>query len=543
MNSLKTARTAIAVVAVATATAGAASAVTTPHAGGDSAANISMNSAAKRQAIRWVAHRTGTLQSLYVRVKVEGSTNCPLGGRSGYAAGNTGVLEATTYRTLASGLPDTSAVLARDSFNPCTRQSGESAAITMNLAVTKGQEFATVIRNADAAPATNWFSLNYLYRGDYGFGISGANGRNERDPLAADAHYGLDPREVVAFSTDAGATWKTPGGPYGANNGAAFLPTYIQSYADGAKAGQPYYWAAAASGTVTMVYPNVPVTWTISQLGAYTSTSSGGSSVVRLLVDGVQRASATLSGAGMLRAPIPAVTVNPGQTVKVQTTAGSGGLNLRKLYADGVWAGIMGLGTSAPFYMEGAPQNAVPVYPLPMYGREAGGATTSPLPDSGSVPVTEPQPGVTPAPLPESDPVPGTGPLDSTDRAVGRPASASSIESSVYAASKGNDGRLSTRWSSRASDSQWWQVDLGSSRWVSKVVVSWEAAYARRYQVLTSTDKVSWRVAADVTRYSAGTVASVFTARQARYVRIKGITRATRWGYSFWTTSVYGPTY
>lgn len=523
MNSLKTARTALAALTLVTAGAASAGAVTTPHAGGDSAANIAMNSASKRQAIRWVAQRTGTLSTLYLRVKVEGSTNCPLGGRSGYASGTSGVLEATTYRTLSSGLPDTSSVLAKQSFNPCATQTGESVPLTLNLGVSKGQEYETVVRNADASPGTNWFSINYLYRGDYGFGIAGANGRNERDPLASDAYYGLDPREVVAFSTDSGTNWSTPGGPYGASNGAAFLPTYIQKYSDGAKAGQPYYWAAAVSGTVTMVYPNVPVTWTISQLGAYTSTASGGSSEVRLYVDGVQRAATTLAGAGMLRASIPAVTVNPGQTVKVQTTAGSGGLNLRKLYADSEWAGIMGLGTTAPFYMDGAPQSAVPVYPLPMYGRDAGGATTSPLPDSGSAP--------------------GTGPLSSTDLAVGRAASASSSESSVYTPSKGNDANVSTRWSSQFSDNQWWQVDLGAQKWVSKVVVSWEAAYARRYQVLTSPDAVSWNIAADVTSSSAGTVSSVFTARQARYVRIKGITRATQWGYSFWTTSVYGPSY
>jgi hypothetical protein len=563
MSSFTTARAVLAGAALAAAGAtgatGVASAVTTPHAGGDSAANISMNTAAKRQAIRWVAQRTGTLSTLHLRVKVEGSSNCPLGGRSGYAAGDTGVLEATTYRTLASGMPDTSAVLSRDAFNPCARHSGESVPVAVNLAVTKGQEFATVIRNADSAPTTNWFSINYLYRGDFGFGIAGANGRNERDPFAQDAHYGLDPREVVGFSTDAGATWKMPGGPYGAAGGAAFLPTYIQQYTDGAKAGQPYYWAQAVSGTVAMVYPNVPVTWTISELGAYTSTSSGGSSAVRLFVDGVERAQATLSGVGMLRAPISPVTVNPGQTVKVQTTAGSTGLNLRKMYADSVWAGLMGLGTSAPFYMEGAPQTAVAIYPLPMYGRATGGVTAPPLPEGGTTePPSDPAPApvepapvapapvapapVAPAPV-ESKPVPGSGPLDPTDRALGRAASASSVQSSVFAASKGNDGQVSTRWSSKASDAQWWQVDLGSSRWVSKAVVSWEAAYARRYQVLTSKDKVSWSVAADVTRSSAGTVSSVFTPREARYVRIKGITRATTFGYSFWTASVYGPTY
>jgi hypothetical protein len=504
--------------------ASVAGAVTTPHAGADSAANMALNSNAKRTVIRFVASRDGVLSKFHLHLKTEGA-NCKT-GRTGYALGDGGLARVTVHRVTATGMPETGvAPLFTDTFQPCVRHNGdyETTWISPNLTVKSGEEFAVAIANVHASPSGNYFSTNHLYRGDFGLGIAGANGRNERNPLAADAFYGLDPREVVGYSTDGGSSWRMPGGPYGANSGGAFLPTYIQEYSDGVKAGQPYYWAQAVSGTVAMIYPNVPVTWTISSLGAYTSTTSGGASTVRLFVDGVERGSANLSGAGMLRAPITPVTVNPGQTVKVQTTAGSSGLNLRKQYADANWSRIMGLNTAAPFYMEGAPQTAVPVYPLPMYGRTPGGSTTSPLPPSGS------------------------GPLDPTDKAAGRAATASSAQSSVYVASKGNDrtssgaANMSTRWSSQSSDAQWWQVDLGSVRWVSQAVVAWEAAYARRYQVLTSKDTVSWSVAADVSRTSAGTVSSVFTAREARYVRIKGITRATSWGYSFWNASVFGP--
>lgn len=220
-------------VATLAAGAGGAFALTAPHAGGDSAANISVNTAGERVMARWVAARTGTISTLYLRVKVENTAGCIFGGRTGYAAGTSGAFRATTYRVLPDGRPDTAAVLGQTQFNPCQRQSGESVDIPLNIAVTKGQELATVVQNADGAPATNWFSTNHLYTEA---GVLGANGRNERDPNATDAHYGLDPREIVGYSTDGGATWSLPGGPYGAPGGKSFIASYIQRYSDGAVA-------------------------------------------------------------------------------------------------------------------------------------------------------------------------------------------------------------------------------------------------------------------------------------------------------------------
>lgn len=504
---------------VLTAGAGVAFGLTAPHAGGDSAANISVNTAGERVMTRWVAARTGTISTLYLRVKVENTTGCIYGGRTGYAAGTSGAFRATTYRVLPDGRPDTGAQLAQVQFTPCQRQSGESVDIPLNFAVTKGEEFATVVQNADGSPTTNWFSTNHLYTEA---GVQGANGRNERNPDASDAYYGLDPREIVGYSTDGGATWSLPGGPYGAPGGKSFIASYIQKYSDGAVAGQPYYWTAPVSGTVAMVYPNVPQSWTISELGAFTAGT--GSSAVILAVDGQERARVTLSGRGMLRAPISPVTVAPGQTVKVTTTAGSGGLNLEKMYADSVWAGIMGLSTSYRWYMEGSPQNAVPVYPLPMYGVSAG--TPAPAPAPPPAPAPAPAPGAT---------------LDPADKALGRPATSSSVESSLLAAGRATDGLPTTRWSSLAANGQWWQVDLGRSRKVSDVAIDWETAYASRYQILTSTDGVSFSPAADVSATSAGTKTTSFTARDARFVRILAVTRATAWGVSFWDVRVRGP--
>ena len=50
------------------------------------------------------------------------------------------------------------------------------------------------------------------------------------------------------------------------------------------------------------------------------------------------------------------------------------------------------------------------------------------------------------------------------------------------------DGNPGTRWSSTFSDPQWIQVDLGATATITQVVLSWEAAYARSFQIQTSTN-------------------------------------------------------
>ena len=60
------------------------------------------------------------------------------------------------------------------------------------------------------------------------------------------------------------------------------------------------------------------------------------------------------------------------------------------------------------------------------------------------------------------------------------------------AAANAVDGNTGTRWSSAFSDPQWLQVDLGATHTVSRVVLNWEAAYARAFQIQTSTDGNTW---------------------------------------------------
>src|SRR3954471_22225681 len=116
------------------------------------------------------------------------------------------------------------------------------------------------------------------------------------------------------------------------------------------------------------------------------------------------------------------------------------------------------------------------------------------------------------------------------DKALNRPATASSTYSAEYAPGKAVDGDTTTRWSSTFNDNQWWQVDLGSSRQVDTVRVNWETAYASQYTISTSTDGTNFSNAATVNITQSGVETTTFAARSARYVRITGNTRGTAWG-------------
>ena len=336
-----------------------------PVAAGDSAANMKLSGSDVRVLVRWVARASGFVSVLHLRIQADGAT-CRQSGSTGYGAGSGGSWEATTHRVLPDGRPDMRETLAKQSFRPC---SGARAAVDvrqgvarllMRLRVREGEERATVIRNGDPAPSENFTSVNFLFTET---GIVGANGRNERSPNARDSLYGLDPRELVGYSTDGGRTWALPGGEYGNPGGRNFLPTYIQEFSDRRVAGQPYYYAAAPTRKArTMVFAPARERWVVRGLGAYTALAGSGELVLE--VDGDERARVKVSGRGMLRAPIDPVEVAPGRTVRVTAT----GLSLGDLAADTDWGRLMGMHTPANRWrIEGEPNfsRAAPVYPLP----------------------------------------------------------------------------------------------------------------------------------------------------------------------------------
>lgn len=126
-----------------------------------------------------------------------------------------------------------------------------------------------------------------------------------------------------------------------------------------------------------------------------------------------------------------------------------------------------------------------------------------------------------------------------TNKALNKPATASSVETSGLEAAKAVDGSTTTRWSSQWSDPQWIYVDLGSSQSINRVKLNWETAYGKAYNIQVSNDAANWTNVYSTSNSDGGIDDITFTATSARYVRVYGTQRATQWGYSLFEFEVY----
>ena len=115
---------------------------------------------------------------------------------------------------------------------------------------------------------------------------------------------------------------------------------------------------------------------------------------------------------------------------------------------------------------------------------------------------------------------------------------ASSSEAGL-AAAYAADGSLLTRWSSLYSDPQWISVDLGAVTSVNHVVLNWEAAYGKSYEIQTSSDGTTWRTVYSTNAGVGGIEDIKFSTVSARFVKMKGVKRATSWGYSLFELQVF----
>ncbi|MEV7041052.1 discoidin domain-containing protein [Amycolatopsis sp. NPDC051061] len=124
----------------------------------------------------------------------------------------------------------------------------------------------------------------------------------------------------------------------------------------------------------------------------------------------------------------------------------------------------------------------------------------------------------------------------------GKPVATSTVESSSYAGAKAVDGSTTTRWASvEGADPQWLRVDLGQSAAIHRVLLNWEAAYAKKYRIEVSDDGTNFTAATTVDNGDGKTDDLALNAH-GRYVRFVGVTRATSYGYSLWEMQVFGTT-
>jgi hexosaminidase len=128
------------------------------------------------------------------------------------------------------------------------------------------------------------------------------------------------------------------------------------------------------------------------------------------------------------------------------------------------------------------------------------------------------------------------------DLAQGRPTTASSTETVNFPAANATDGDLGTRWSSAYADPTWLQVDLGSTQTVNRVVLAWEAAYAKAFQIQMSADGTTWTTIYSTTTGAGGTQTLAGFTGSGRYIRVYGTQRATTYGYSLWEFEVFHDT-
>lgn len=480
-------------------------------------------------------------------------TNLPAGwtvgaGRPNYSHGTGGRIRARLVPTKADGTPDLANVLAQDEFNPVKRYretkqmfnipaSSRTVLVHSNFGgrvLNAGVPYFVVYQNVDPNPRFNYVSLNSPVVKE---SVAGPNGRNTLDPNATGAIAGLDPREAVAWTLDGGSSWgwgqqvgrgPIPGDYTMSDDNAVKLPWYAWQEAPGAplKANQPYF-AYSQRGSYTLLVKNSPRAVNLTQAGGYApiGASVGVVTVKNLRSGEVGRTGAL--GTGIARGVLDnAVEVRAGDSYQISNSG-----TVMKAEGDQYLLSMGLVGSSQPYETVGNAYDRAELFALPHPWFGGGGAGSTPPP-----PTTTPPPPTT-APPPAPSRVSATD-----DLAAGKLASASSSEASFLGPAKAVDRDSTTRWSSAFVDGQWWKVDLGASRSISRVSINWEAAYAYQYRIETSVDGAKFVTAATVANSSPGWQDTTFAARTARYVRIVGVQRSTRYGVSFFDARVGGPT-
>jgi hypothetical protein len=109
------------------------------------------------------------------------------------------------------------------------------------------------------------------------------------------------------------------------------------------------------------------------------------------------------------------------------------------------------------------------------------------------------------------------------------------LQAAINAASDNGIG-----WSSEFSDPQWIAFDLGVPQQIGRVVLNWEAAYAVSYRLETSSDGRNWTQVYATDAGKGGSETLTFSPVTARFIRMFGIKRATKFGYFLWGFHIYG---
>lgn len=106
--------------------------------------------------------------------------------------------------------------------------------------------------------------------------------------------------------------------------------------------------------------------------------------------------------------------------------------------------------------------------------------------------------------------------------AEGMKVTASSARAADVSPGNAVDGSLTTRWGSNYADPQWIYADLGSSQPIAKVMLHWESAYGKEYQIQVSDNTADWTTVYSTTTGDGEIDEISFEPVNARYVRMYG---------------------
>lgn len=102
------------------------------------------------------------------------------------------------------------------------------------------------------------------------------------------------------------------------------------------------------------------------------------------------------------------------------------------------------------------------------------------------------------------------------------------------------DGDITTRWSLAAvTENEWYKVDLGSEKSISRVDIKWENAFATDYTLQGSVDNINFTDLKVINGSVGGNVSHSFNSTNARYVKILLRKSALPYPMSFWEVEVY----
>jgi hypothetical protein len=102
------------------------------------------------------------------------------------------------------------------------------------------------------------------------------------------------------------------------------------------------------------------------------------------------------------------------------------------------------------------------------------------------------------------------------------------------------DGGAGSRWESEYADPQWIYVDLGKKEKIEKVILKWEVARAKEYELQISDDGKKWKTIHKENNSDGNKDEIKMKPVEARFVKVQCISRATNFGYSLYEVEIYG---